>query len=261
MLLLNCKESIVLKDGSKRDVRLYFGGRYYSSKHKYNFNDPLSLKIQKFKYQYINSFDLFFSAACRHINKTENIDCLTYIPLKPKDKREGKFDRFNSLQLTSLKNKDNIYLETTLKIIKDFSQKGNDLYVRKEIVKETFKVVKNVNNKVIVIIDDVFTTGSTIFEASKVLYEAGAKKVIALILAVNQPIESSINYKNLICGECGNDMILKISKNGKLFFGCENYKNHKNNSSQTIDLLIGIERLKENNRLVKVDILDLEEEF
>lgn len=262
MSLLFCNESITLADGSERVVDLYFGGRYYANKHMYILNDPLSHIVKQFKSRYVKVVDLFFDLACRYIAQIENVDSFTYIPLKPADIKEGKFDRFNNLKLIGLK-KENMQLDTFLRCIKDFSQKGNDLYVRREIVKGAFEVIKDVENKTIVIIDDVFSTGSTILEAVKILYEAGAKKVIAvLLLSVNQLTESSIKYKNLKCNICGSNMKLRMNKSsGQLFFGCENYQEHENGKSSTIDLLSGMDTLKEINKLEVVDIVDLQDEF
>lgn len=261
MSLLFCNESITLADGSERVVDLYFGGRYYANKHMYILNDPLSHIVKQFKSRYVKVVDLFFDLACRYIAQIENVDSFTYIPLKPADIKEGKFDRFNNLKLIGLK-KENMQLDTFLRCIKDFSQKGNDLYVRREIVKGAFEVIKDVENKTIVIIDDVFSTGSTILEAVKILYEAGAKKVIAVLLSVNQLTESSIKYKNLKCNICGSNMKLRMNKSsGQLFFGCENYQEHENDKSSTIDLLSGMDTLKEINKLEVVDIVDLQDEF
>lgn len=261
MSLLFCNESITLADGSERVVDLYFGGRYYANKHMYILNDPLSHIVKQFKSRYVKVVDLFFDLACRYIAQIENVDSFTYIPLKPADIKEGKFDRFNNLKLIGLK-KENMQLDTFLRCIKDFSQKGNDLYVRREIVKGAFEVIKDVENKTIVIIDDVFSTGSTILEAVKILYEAGAKKVIAVLLSVNQLTESSIKYKNLKCNICGSNMKLRMNKSsGQLFFECENYQEHENGKSSTIDLLSGMDTLKEINKLEVVDIVDLQDEF
>ena len=261
MSLLFCNESITLADGSERVVDLYFGGRYYANKHMYILNDPLSHIVKQFKSRYVKVVDLFFDLACRYIAQIENVDSFTYIPLKPADIKEGKFDRFNNLKLIGLK-KENMQLDTFLRCIKDFSQKGNDLYVRREIVKGAFEVIKDVENKTIVIIDDVFSTGSTILEAVKILYEAGAKKVIAVLLSVNQLTESSIKYKNLKCNICGSNMKLRMNKSsGQLFFGCDYYQEHENGKSSTIDLLSGMDTLKEINKLEVVDIVDLQDEF
>lgn len=141
MSLLFCNESITLADGSERVVDLYFGGRYYANKHMYILNDPLSHIVKQFKSRYVKVVDFFFDLACRYIAQIENVDSFTYIPLKPADIKEGKFDRFNNLKLIGLK-KENMQLDTFLRCIKDFSQKGNDLYVRREIVKGAFEVIK-----------------------------------------------------------------------------------------------------------------------
>lgn len=262
MSLLYCSESITLSDGREQNVDLYFGGRYYANKHMYILNDPLSYVVKKFKSRYVKAVDLFFDSACIHIARKEKIDYLTYIPLKPKDIEENKFDRFKSLKLPKLK-KGNIRLDNLLKCTKDFSQKGNDLYVRREVVKGTFQIIANVDieNKTIVIVDDVFSTGSTIFEATKTLYEAGAKKVIAIILSVNQLTESSIEYKNLKCKVCGSNMKIRMKNNtGELFFGCENYMEHKDEKN-TAKLVVGMDALKKKNKFEIFEIIDLLDEF
>jgi predicted amidophosphoribosyltransferase len=51
---------------------------------------------------------------------------------------------------------------------------------RKFNIKNSFKVadIYNVDNKEILLIDDIFTTGSTVNECSKVLKKSGASKVV-----------------------------------------------------------------------------------
>lgn len=77
-----------------------------------------------------------------------------------------------------------------IECVQDFSQKGNDHLTRKENVREKYKVKKNydIKNKTILFIDDVYTMGSTVDEIKKILYEAGAKNVLAVVLSVNQPV-------------------------------------------------------------------------
>jgi ComF family protein len=65
---------------------------------------------------------------------------------------------------------------------------------RKENLKGVFKV-KNpalIFDRKIVLVDDVFTTGTTLSEAGKVLKEAGAKKVIGMVIALANPKEDMI---------------------------------------------------------------------
>lgn len=260
MSLLKCKNEILLKDGTIKESDFYFGGRYYSDRHQYLFNDPLSYIVLNFKHQYTKSIDLFFDSAIYFIRKNEPVDILTYIPLKPHDIATNRYNRFAHLRLEK-NSKDNIKLKDALICHKDFSQKGNDLFMRKETVKDAFSVILDVCDKNIILIDDIYSTGSTITEAIKKLYENGAKKVTAIVLAVNQMTESFLEYHNLTCPICGNQMTLRTNnQSGTLFFGCKGYNQHHEISS-TIDVEKGLYLLKEKNKLIISDILDLEDEY
>lgn len=114
--------------------------------------------------------------------------------------------------------------------------------------------------KNIIVIDDVYSTGSTIEEAIKTLYENGANKVFAVLLAVNQMTESNIEYKNLKCKLCGNEMKLRINKKGELFFGCTAFYRHKAIPT-TINLQQGLNLLKDKNKLEVTNDRDLEDEY
>ena len=181
---------------------------------------------------------------------------MTYVPLKPK---ENKYDRFVGLKLEK-NSKDGMKLQRVLEFNKNFSQKGNNFYRRKENVKGAFNVISDINGKNIIVIDDVYSTGSTIEEAIKTLYENGANKVLAVLLAVNQMTESNIEYQNLKCGECGNEMKLRKNKKGELFFGCTAYYRHKAIST-TMDLKQGLNLLKDKNKLEVTNDRDLEDEY
>ena len=58
---------------------------------------------------------------------------------------------------------------------------------RTENIKDCFKIkdlaIESIKNKNILLIDDVFTTGSTINEAVKILKQNGCRRIIALVLA------------------------------------------------------------------------------
>lgn len=212
-----------------------------------------------FKNRYIPIVDAFFDSAISFINRKEHIDILTYVPMKPKDISTKRFNRFASLELKGLK-KNGLQLQNIIICNKDFSQKGNDLHIRKEIVKGAFHVSDNVVGKEIMIIDDVVASGSTVLEVAKTLYEQGANKVMVIALAVNQLIESSIVYKNLTCDYCGSPVVLRLNKNkNTLFFGCKNYQLHREKYS--LDVPKGLNLLKRKNKLEIKNIIDLDDEY
>jgi ComF family protein len=60
-----------------------------------------------------------------------------------------------------------------------------DIFERRENIKDCFAIAPgaNVQNKKIVLVDDVTTSGTTFTEASHILKSAGAKKILALAVA------------------------------------------------------------------------------
>jgi competence protein ComFC len=54
---------------------------------------------------------------------------------------------------------------------------------RKENVKEAFQIEKEIEEKNLLLVDDIFTTGATMEEAAKTLKKAKAKKVIGIVIA------------------------------------------------------------------------------
>lgn len=66
-------------------------------------------------------------------------------------------------------------------------QRGLTAKVRAVNLKHAFHVQGDVSGKTIVLVDDVWTTGSTMAECAKVLKKAGAKRVIALTLCYVEP--------------------------------------------------------------------------
>lgn len=251
--------NIYLDDMPEHNVNLYFGGRYFSKKHHYLEDDPLSELLLGFKWKYYEEVDKFYDAAINVVNKIESIDVLIYVPLKPQDIDNNKFNRFPSLHLEE-SNKIGIHLQNGVKCEKNFEQKSNDYNSRQINVSGAYKLTIDVIGKHVVVLDDLYTSGATIKEISKILYENGAKKVSAIFLAINQTTEStSVPYQNLICPECESIMTLKIGQHG-LFFGCENYKEHMAVNT-TMNVIEGLKLLKKKNAVKDIDVFDLDDTY
>ncbi|MBM6765754.1 ComF family protein [Faecalicoccus pleomorphus] len=258
--LCQCQYTI---KGEDKIVNLYMGGRYYSKKHNFILDDPLSKTVQNFKNRYIPSVDEFFDNAITNILKFEKIDYITYVPLKPQEIKDKRFNRFVSLNLIKSK-KLNLNLENIIECVKDFTQKGNDYLTRKENVRGKYKVRENydIKNKTVLFIDDVYASGSTVDEITRILYEAGAKNVIALVLSVNQLVESSsVSFHKISCSLCGSNMSLKYNNADKiLFFGCDKYRQHIINNT-SLSISVGLEKLKSINKLERKIESDLNDEY
>jgi len=70
----------------------------------------------------------------------------------------------------------------------DTVQVGAKVAERKEQAKKAYEVDGEVDSrKTYLLLDDVWTTGSSVFAAEKALRDVGAKKVYAVVLAVSKP--------------------------------------------------------------------------
>ncbi|MDO4975410.1 MAG: ComF family protein [Alphaproteobacteria bacterium] len=65
-------------------------------------------------------------------------------------------------------------------------QKKKNFKERLENVKDTFKCKENIHDKTIILVDDVFTTGSTLNSCSQALYKAGSKNIYCLTIATTK---------------------------------------------------------------------------
>ncbi|MGX8833691.1 ComF family protein [Amedibacillus sp. YH-ame6] len=256
--LIQSKKNITLLNGDEKQIRLLLGGRYYPPGRAFYIDDPLSNLIRNFKQRYISVIDSYFDSVINFVNRNEEIDYLCYSPPKPKDFEEERFDRFASLKLP-LSYKKGIELQNIIECTEDFSQKGNDLYNRREVVKGAYKVLVDVKDKHVVILDDVYSTGSTMEEIARTLYENGARQVTAILIAVNQMIQStSLVYKHPRCKLCGGELRLRINKNdNSIFFGCVNYQDRKLHT--LLNCKDGLQEIKLINKFEQIDIVDLDD--
>jgi len=138
--------------------------------YKYN-NMPFYYKmLGELLYKYIKGIDIDF-------------DIISYVPLhKNKMKKRG----YNQSELMAkyLEKKLNIPCEKLIERLVD-TKAQNQLKRddRAENLKNTFLAVKKLENKNILIVDDVYTTGTTLNECSKSLLKVGVKNIYGLTLA------------------------------------------------------------------------------
>ena len=144
--------------------------------------------ILKFKYK--NNFtagDILSQFLEEYI--LENIDykqfIITYIPMTKKAKRKRGFNQCEYIAKKIADSLDIRCEKMLIKVKNTQEQKRLRKDERKQNISGSFDIVKNINleNKKIILIDDVTTTGFTIKEAYNVLKKYGAKEIKLLTLA------------------------------------------------------------------------------
>lgn len=148
--------------------------------------------IHKYKYEGKSYMYKSFGESMLRTLLNENLnnfDVIVPIPLHRKRKSERGYNQ-SELLAKYLSQRLNIPLDKhNLKRIKRTNvQNKLDRLGRQENVKNAFKVAdKGVfKYKSILLVDDIFTTGATVNECSKVLLECGAKEIIVITIATGR---------------------------------------------------------------------------
>ncbi len=116
----------------------------------------------------------------------KNVDLIVPVPIYPTKKRERTYNHAEILARSLSKNFAIPINAKNLKKIK-WTQSQSELGREKRLknVKDTFLIVDKgaFSDKCVLLVDDVYTTGTTINECAKVLRGAKASKVFSLTLA------------------------------------------------------------------------------
>jgi len=154
----------------------------------YKENDLLGKIIRHFKYNYIKELLPIIEEVIKVFIKNHpdlflKIDCIVSVPLHKKRLAERGFNQsvFLAEILGKIINKP---VKNVLVRKKNTAHQARlNREKRLENVKGVFDVVSPLVGENILLVDDVFTTGSTIKECQKVLLANGAKKVFSFTLA------------------------------------------------------------------------------
>lgn len=113
----------------------------------------------------------------------EDVDIIVPVPIGEKRLKERGYNQSEVL-CTELIPSGKVKVDILLRPKDTLHQTGLDRKHRETNLKGAFKISdkKLVKDKCILIVDDIYTTGSTINECAKALKEAGAKRVIGLTL-------------------------------------------------------------------------------
>jgi len=156
---------------------------------KYGQNAILSSLLRDFKYSYIRRIEEVWKRLIGEFGWDGDYDLIIPIPLHKRRLRERGFNQSEVLSkifYNFLKSKNpNLVLNTeNLKRVKYTRQQAKlNFATRQENIKNCFVWMGgSLEGKKILLVDDVFTTGSTLEEAAKALKAQGALNVEAFVL-------------------------------------------------------------------------------
>lgn len=145
---------------------------------------PVIHKLKYARYKFLAE-PLAYLLYDTFIIQSWKVDAICYVPLHPTREKERGYNQSRELSLHLSRLADIPIVHDIVRTRDTPTQTKLSRRERQENVKNSFKVLnsKNIKNSNILLIDDVFTTGSTSNEISKTLKKSGANKVYVLTVA------------------------------------------------------------------------------
>lgn len=127
---------------------------------------------------------------CRTLGRDEELwrglEAIVPVPLHPKKHKKRGFNQSKIIAEELAKEKGVEFIEKTLVKIKNTPPQTSLVRAEREKnVRRTFRIIKTekIEGKTVLLVDDVYTTGSTIRECCAVLKKGGAEEIRAITLA------------------------------------------------------------------------------
>lgn len=240
------------------EERILVTGRYFPKDDYRHFKHSLSVRLSNSK----NYPERHEKAFAHIIKRSANLvsgndyDLITCVPPKPSQK-ENRIKMFLDCIFKTDEAFDKTKVATDiLTCVRDYqkqSQAGSYLD-RKRNVEGVFRVEKNVAGKKIVVVDDIATSGATLFEITKILRNANCAKVYPVALAFTPSAKIIEKPPDLKCGSCEGYFTPRCErKNGDVFWGCSKYED---GCRSLLKFEKGLLKLNESSSLVQEETGD-----
>lgn len=123
------------------------------------------------------------------VQRNEENWCVTAVPLSQKRQRSRAYNQAEMIAIAAAERAGLAYV-TLLAKKKDLARQSEFRFEeRLDNVVEAFRLTEKVEGKRIVLIDDILTSGATLFEAGKTLLQAGACEVLCAAVASGRKTE------------------------------------------------------------------------
>lgn len=194
-LCAKCREDIIHSDIYLNQLELYQDKSIFIDEHFYLFSyeEPIREKILQYKFEdkaYLASTIYeFFMNNEKLYGFLKKYDIMIPIPISSSRKRERGYNQSELLarkinRMASIP----IEMQVLKKVKHNQPQSSLNRQQRKQNVKNVYKVQNElkIQNKKILLFDDIYTTGSTANECARILKGAGSLTVGILTIAIDQ---------------------------------------------------------------------------
>lgn len=162
------------------------------------YNDIVKKQIHNFKFHNQAYFYKYFIEISlkntKVYNFLKNFDLITFIPMNNLKQLKRGYNQ-SELLAKELGKRLNIEVVKTLEKQKNIKiQSTLNEYERVKNAQNAFKIIDNINleNKNIILVDDILTTGATVKSASKILKQNKCNKILVFTIAKTQIKQSVI---------------------------------------------------------------------
>ncbi len=172
--------------GPTSETKYYFNQIYSACSYQGIIKESIQLLKYKGKLILIEQLSRIMIEFARENKVFTGIDYLGFVPLHRTRLKEREFNQSRLLALKLSRHFEVPLLDNLLKRVRPTpSQTNLSKEERFKSLREVFAARENeeIKGKIILLVDDVFTTGATLNECAKVLREAGVKQVGGFTLA------------------------------------------------------------------------------
>jgi ComF family protein len=158
----------------------------------FEYTSEMQRLIHRFKYQGVSYLSRTLGSWMAEAYKQRcrwDVDMIIPVPLHPRRERERGFNQAVLLSREIGKSINvGVNKSTLIRKKHTSTQVGLNKLQRRQNLWDAFEVTEpgKVKDKIILLVDDVFTTGSTVDECSRVLLQAGAKRIYVMTLAAGR---------------------------------------------------------------------------
>ncbi len=239
--------------------KIFVGGRYLPLEDTRHNKHPLSIRLTDSKRHPERHAGVFSEILKYSADKVSDkkYDLITRVPPKP-SQTSDRLKMFLERIPAEFKGFDKSKIAPDiLRCLRDYSpQKEAGSYDnRKRNVEGAFEVVGDVKGKIVVVVDDVTTSGATLYESARILTQAGCKKVYPVAIALTVTGKATNGEAVLQC-ECGGKLVPRCgTTKGYVFWGCWNFGD-KSKKHPPMNFSQGVKTLNERTSPPKREIPD-----